>query len=371
MVPSDRCEDPGITPGVGPSKGSALITSFPSESGHGQVAAALYELKMLEALVLFKFRRGDSERGFTKVVKPRWSLGGSAVLASIYFPSVWGRDIRKYTWAHLCSPHFFHLVRENPNLTGIIHDVGYLAKRALSNSPIGYRYLFSKEITMAPRLKGIVTVSQTTQRRLKEINPDLETTVIHNWTSEAFRVRDSKGARRLLGLPLDRKIILSVGLDIPRKNIDILPHLASALGDKYVIVRIGQTDRIFRAFPQGSIMSFPSVPNEAYPLFFNAADMLAFPSIDEGFGVPLIEAINSGTPIVASDIPIFREVLKGTGFLAPPNDLDRWAEACRNISERFPDRERSKGLYRGIGDYYRASRARGQYMEFFRRAGLG
>jgi glycosyltransferase involved in cell wall biosynthesis len=349
---------------------SCLVTCFPGASGHGRVATEISHLGLLESFLMFKIRSKDSEAGFQRVVKARFNPKGLAVFTSLHFGSVWSQEIRRYSAGHLCSPHFFHLVRYNPNLTGIVHDMGYLTPRVPNRSPLGYRYLFSKEIGLASRLKGIVTVSETTRQQLVAVNPDLRPTVIHNWTDDVFQPRDKLLARRRLGLPDGERILLSVGLDLPWKNLDLLPRLSNRLGPRYLVVRIGESKRIARAFPPGQFLSVPFVPEGAYPLYFNAADLLLFPSREEGFGVPLIEAINSRTPVVASDIPVFREILGRYEFLAPADDLDRWAELVTSAFQIASDPDRSKALYQSLGDHYRAQRARQEYLEFFRDVGF-
>ena len=60
------------------------------------------------------------------------------------------------------------------------------------------------------------------------------------------------------------------------------------------------------------------------------AAALCFPSIDEGFGLPPLEALAAGTPVVASDLPVLREVLAAAGTAVrffPPRDADALAEA--------------------------------------------
>lgn len=63
-----------------------------------------------------------------------------------------------------------------------------------------------------------------------------------------------------------------------------------------------------------------------------AAGALIQPSVYEGFGLPLIEAMACGCPIVASDIPPFREVTAGAAILAPPDDVPRFRAALREIA---------------------------------------
>jgi glycosyltransferase involved in cell wall biosynthesis len=345
---------------------TGLIVSHPMLSGHGKAAMELEQLGLFPEVVFFKHRPRDAEEGFARIVKPHINPMGLAVVASMYFPSVWSEQLRRYRWAHLTSPHFFHLAREGPPLTGIVHDLGHLDPPGTNRSPLGYRYLMNKELRLASRLRGIVTISSTTRERLVEFNRDLDPQTIHNWTNEEFRFREMADARARLGLPAERRLLLSVGLDIPRKNIDLLPRLVRALGPGVTVVRIGDSRRIASAFPPGSLIDLPTVSEASYPWFFNAVDALVYPSVDEGFGRPLIEAINSGTPIVASDIPVFREVTRSTEWLVPVERLDAWAETCRRAFEVSDSARRGGALYPGLGEYYRPARARSEYLAFFR-----
>ncbi len=348
--------------------GTALVACHPLASGHGMMAAELRALGLLDRLVMFKIRPGDSGVGFDRVVGSRFNPAGAAVLASFYLNSPWRREAQGYRWTHLSSPHFFHLARTIPTLSGVVHDLGHLDPPSVNRSPVGYRFLMNRELRWARRLKGLVTISDTTRERLMGIDRDLAAVTIHNWTGDEFRYRDRQEARASLGLPADRHLILSVGLDIPRKNTDLLPRLARELGPRFAVVRIGESRRIAPSFPPGALIAVPEVPLDRYPLYFNAADLLVYPSLDEGFGRPLIEAVNSGTPLLASDIPIFREVLRGGEHLVPVHDLARWAEGCRRAVE-IDDRRRSGGLYPELADHYRAPRALAEYSAFF--AGLG
>ncbi|MEM9716171.1 MAG: glycosyltransferase, partial [Pseudomonadota bacterium] len=53
-------------------------------------------------------------------------------------------------------------------------------------------------------------------------------------------------------------------------------------------------------------------------------------SFAEGFGLPLLEALSHDLPLIASDIPVFRELLGADPKLLPPNDASAWASAIRN-----------------------------------------
>ena len=67
-------------------------------------------------------------------------------------------------------------------------------------------------------------------------------------------------------------------------------------------------------------------------LLYAGALALAFPSRYEGFGLPALEAMAAGTPVLASDAPAFRELVDGAGRLLATDDEHAWAEALDEIS---------------------------------------
>ncbi len=70
--------------------------------------------------------------------------------------------------------------------------------------------------------------------------------------------------------------------------------------------------------------------DEKWDLLKNA-DVFVFPSFAEGFGMPVLEAQAAGTPVVASDIPVFKEILGGSALLVNPSKPEEIAEAVYKI----------------------------------------
>lgn len=79
-----------------------------------------------------------------------------------------------------------------------------------------------------------------------------------------------------------------------------------------------------------SLLGF--VPREDLPALMGGALALVAPSWYEGFGLPLLEAAATGTPVVASDIPAHREVMDKAVMLAPPNAPEQWAAALTRVA---------------------------------------
>jgi glycosyltransferase involved in cell wall biosynthesis len=64
---------------------------------------------------------------------------------------------------------------------------------------------------------------------------------------------------------------------------------------------------------------------------YAGAAAFGFPSRDEGFGLPVLEAMAQDTPVVCSDIPVLREVVGDAARLAPPDDIDAWSRALTDV----------------------------------------
>ena len=76
-----------------------------------------------------------------------------------------------------------------------------------------------------------------------------------------------------------------------------------------------------------SEITFKNVDDLKLRDIYSAADVLFFPSMEEGFGIPMIEAMASGLPVVASNIPITKEILKDAGIFVSSYNASEYAEA--------------------------------------------
>jgi glycosyltransferase involved in cell wall biosynthesis len=350
---------------------SCLVCAFPAQSGLGRSARNLLRLGFFDEAAFLKFYRHDSEAGYSRVVRSRWSLfGGAGALASRYLPSSWKEYLARFDFVHFQSPHFFHFARLPRGASGMIHDTFFFDRAGKEDYPRGAEFYFRHEFEFLGELRGIVTNSVATERDLLADYPNPRSRVIHLWTDPEFRPRDKLEARRELGLPPEKKILLSVSSENRLKNLELLPPMLNELGPEFLLVRIGSSESIRSRF-RGPVLTFPSVPDGPYARYFNAADMVLLPSRKEGFGYPLIEAVNSGIPVLASSIPVFRELLGDDyPYLLDPDDPVKWVAAAREVAGTDPQSGAHLASYRRIGDHYREDRGRKEFEEFFRSAGV-
>ena len=125
------------------------------------------------------------------------------------------------------------------------------------------------------------------------------------------------------------RLIEAYGLLSERKAIPQRLVLAGGKGWLYkgIFRRVEElklTDRVY----------FPGfIPEEDLPTLYSLADVFVFPSLYEGFGLPPLEAMACGTPVVASDVASLPEMIEEAGILVPPDDVEALASAIELLLE--------------------------------------
>jgi glycosyltransferase involved in cell wall biosynthesis len=162
-----------------------------------------------------------------------------------------------------------------------------------------------------------------------------------NGASEVFTARHDPcvdaEVRRLLGAPeRDRVEVLHVGSTIPRKRIDVLLRVFDALRRILPTARLLRVGGAFTpaqrelmnrlALPSDSVAVLPFLSSEVLPAVYRRAAILVLTSESEGFGLPVIEALVCGTPVVLSDIPVLREVGGPAAAYCPVADNGQWTD---------------------------------------------
>ena len=164
---------------------------------------------------------------------------------------------------------------------------------------------------------------------MKEFGYEGEIFVTYPKISSAFqRLDDRMGTRRKLGLPEDKVLILSVSIGEIRKNLEIVKKVMERVKNWASFVRVG-TDI-------GSQYHFSNLDSDTLNSIYNACDLMLVPSLEEGFGYPVAEALKVGLPVVASDIEIFREVAGDCVIYVDPQSVE---DISRGLQEALENRE--------------------------------
>ena len=157
--------------------------------------------------------------------------------------------------------------------------------------------------------------------------------------------------------------ILYMGSFMPYKNVEALARALHALPGfrLHLLSRISDADRarVEALAPAGALVIHDGVTDEEYGELLDSALALVTMSLDEGFGLPLVEAMVRGTPIVVSDIPIFREIGGEAAVYADPRDDASIADAIRRLDDAEEWKRRSD-----------ASRAQAEHFDWNRSAAV-
>ena len=149
-------------------------------------------------------------------------------------------------------------------------------------------------------------------------------------------VADAEVMRLIGPASADAVDILHVGSTIPRKRIDVLLRVFAALRvefPKVRLIRVGgpftvaQTALIDRLYVSESIVVLPFLNRSVLASVYRRACVVLQPSESEGFGLPVVEALACGTPVVASDIPALREVGGEAVTYCQVADVSVWSES--------------------------------------------
>ncbi len=140
--------------------------------------------------------------------------------------------------------------------------------------------------------------------------------------------------------------LLHVSSTIPRKRIDVLLETFGrfrALRPDARLVRVGgpltggQESLARRLNVFDALVQLPFLERKQLAAVYRRAAVVLLPSDREGFGLPVIEAMACGTPVIASDIAALREVGGTAALFAPRGDVDRWVEALQQLQHERGD----------------------------------
>jgi len=208
------------------------------------------------------------------------------------------------------------------------------------------RYM-QKEIPLAlKRAAFLITDSEATRREVVEYFglPVSSVVAVPLASGGAFKPRSEVETRSVLerfGLTHGR-YLLYVGTIEPRKNLGVLldayAGLPAVLRERYPLVLAGYRGwkseallaRIGQLRSRGMVHYLDYVEEENLPILFSGARAFAYPSLYEGFGLPVLEALGSGIPVVCSNATSLPEVAGDAALLVEGGDVD----ATRNALEK-------------------------------------
>ncbi len=229
-----------------------------------------------------------------------------------------------------------------------VHDVAALRLR-----PMRQNLLYLASLRLALGARSIVTVSEFSRREILTLlgaRPEQVHAILPGvapWPKDLVPCRPQALE--------DNRFALLVGDNRPHKNIGVVVEAWAAMGERPPLPLVA-AGPIAPRFPSLADMARARGarrvthlgwmnPAELAWLYENA-EMLLFPSVYEGFGSPLAEGLSHGLPVIASDIPAFREVGAGAAIYVDPHDAVAWSREALRVAGDESIRERLRPIAR-------------------------
>ncbi|MBI5960009.1 MAG: glycosyltransferase family 4 protein [Chloroflexi bacterium] len=267
--------------------------------------------------------------------------------------------LRRILWEQLVQP--FALRQTQPDLLHAlafvspvfnrtpsvvtVYDLSFIHYPALLTRPRRlYLQLFTRRSCQHAR--RVIAISRSTARDLEitfGIAPDKIDVAVPG-VGEQFKPlprTEIETFRQREGLPA--RFLLFLGTLEPRKNLPVLLRAYAQLpaADRaavHLVLAGGRgwmCDEIFSTIETHHLSETVHLPGyvsaEDLPLWYNAAEVFVYPSVFEGFGLPVVEAAACGTPVIVSDVSSLPEAAGEAGLRLPPQDVSAWAEALARV----------------------------------------
>ncbi len=220
--------------------------------------------------------------------------------------------------------------------------------------PSWFRAMTKRILRGFQKAAHVVAVSAATRDEIVRfgLHPASRVTVISNGVHPAYSsVPNPAADSQLAGLlPIDSQWLLNVGSSMPRKRLDLLLRVVAEVrrhAPNVRLLRVGealtaeQRELARQLQVESAVVELGFLSRELLAAAYRRANLLVHTADAEGFGLPLIEAMACGCPVIASDIAVLREVGGTAAQYCKVGDIEGWKNAILAATDRRQDRERA------------------------------
>lgn len=319
-------------------------TTMGRPTGFGFYVSSLVEnLKKIQSGHKYLLVEPDSEKDFSTPKRFFWDQLTYPIVAKKH-----GADL-------LHQPCFSAPFLFKGPVVITIHDL--ISMLFPENIPFASRMFYSKWMPITYRkATKIITVSASTKNDIVRILdiPAEKITVIPLAVEDKFKKPLTKSEVESVKdkYQIKSDYILHVGTLEPRKNLHFLISVFAKLirdeaNDNLNLVIVGKKGWYFEGLFElvkesglkDRVIFTGYVDDEDKPAIYQGAKMFAFPSLYEGFGLPPLEAMASGVPVISSNTSSMPEVIGEAGILIDPKDEKKWIEAITRVNTDEPKRK--------------------------------
>jgi glycosyltransferase involved in cell wall biosynthesis len=269
---------------------------------------------------------------------------------------------------HVIDHSYSQVLHELPRGRTIVtcHDLDTfqcLLNPAGEPRSLPFKKMVNRTLTGLRKAARIICVSEATRDELLKyglVDRD-RTAVIPNGVDDACSPdsdADADGELTMLLGSTDSIDILHVGSTIQRKRIDILLRVFARVTQQFPnarLLRVGgkltaeQTRLMHELGVAESVVQLSQLDRRTLAAVYRRAAIVLLPSEREGFGLPVVESMACGTPVVASDLPVLREVGGDAATYCPLGDIDAWTKTIFSLLQEREERREAWAQRRSAG----------------------
>lgn len=260
----------------------------------------------------------------------------------LHFPF---KELRKSGADLLHVPHYNVPVFYRGKLAVTVHDLTHLVLPQFLPNKAAYLYAKFLIGYAVRKAEVVFTVSENSKRDILRFYniPEDKIAVVYNAVDSRFVHRDREDVSYLFdkyNIPRDKKVIMYVGNLKPHKNLPRLLEAYSKMNGREdtCLVLVGKafdsedlTPQIKALGIEDSVIKTGIIVDNELVNFYNLADLFVFPSLYEGFGIPPLEAMACGTPVVCSNNSSLPEVVGDAAYMFDPYDEKQIRDAMEKV----------------------------------------
>ncbi len=291
---------------------------------------------------------------FTRFANHPFAVNGDRLLNRFYdYPRRLRRMREEFDLFHIVDHSYSQVIHELPAERTVVtcHDLDTfrcVLEPDVEPRPLWFRHMVQKILSGFTKAARVIAVSSATEKellRFRLVSPERITVIpngVHPSCSPVPQTGVDEYARELLGAGQNTVQLLSVSSTHPRKRLDLLLRIFASVQAKAPEVRLvrvggGFTPEQARLARELSIVEkihvLPFLERDVLAAVYRQAALLLHTAEAEGFGLPLVEALACGCPVVASSLSVLKEVCGSAASYCPVGDIASWTKTVLSLLE--------------------------------------